>query len=181
VIDEKGKAGGSASDISISFSDATTDSSEPNPLAFFPASTLLSDLPGVRPPVPASPDPGRVPTKFVNQPNRLMNGCSFRRLSVASSDECQTKCAADAQCVGYSFNKINQICEFKYSATSLRIDPMWVSGIPATGQSAKESSRATHMESLSIAQDEILDGAAIDTAQLENRSDERDEPCVKIM
>lgn len=178
VIDEKGKAGGSTSEIDISFSDVTADSAEPNPLAFFPASTLLSDLPGVRRQAPAPPVPGRVPTKFLNQPNRLMNGCSLRRISVTSSDECQTKCAADVQCVGYSYNKFNQMCEFKFSATALRIDPMWVSGTPV-GQPAQQSSRAKHMGSLSIAQDEVLDGTVIDTAQIANTSDERDEPCVK--
>src|SRR5262249_49187324 len=103
------------------------------PTAYFPAATLLRDLPGVRAPPDWAAPKTRAAVGFADHPNRVMNGCSYRSMAKSDRDACASACATDAACQGYSYNKSSRACELKHTLTALRFDPLWTSGTPSPG------------------------------------------------
>jgi hypothetical protein len=139
-----------------------TEMSGTYPTSFFPATTLLPDLPGVRPPVrPAAGT--QAERSFRRSSNSLINGCSYKSISKAGLEECQAACSADRGCKAYSYNKLTRACDLKHTLSALRLDPLWVSGTPSTGPAAERSSRAVAMVAYERASDQRLDGEVIDT------------------
>ena len=115
------------------------------PTAYYPAATLLRDLPGIRP----APDRGATTTRsgvgFTEYPNTVMNGCSCKSIPKMERAACQAACAADPACQAYSHNKITQACELKHTLTARRLDPLWTSGVPSAGLQPGRSIRAEAM------------------------------------
>lgn len=139
------------------------------PFAYLSAETILRDLPGVRPagtaPVAAST------ANFRRFQNSLMNGCSFKRLANVTLDACQEACGLSGECKAYSYNRMTQRCELKHTLTALRLDPMWISGAPATGLMPKASVRPVVMS------DYELDLIGIDGELIETVANTTDDIC----
>lgn len=136
------------------------------PTAYFSASTLLRDLPGVR------PSPGRAPPQmrraagFIDYPNNVMKGCSYKSIPKLERSACQATCSADATCQAYSHNKITQGCELKHTLTAARLDPMWTSGAPSDGPAPGRSVRANAMAPYQVIDKNMrIAGKLIDTSK----------------
>jgi hypothetical protein len=148
---------------------------ELSPAAFYPAATLLRDLPGVRAPPDWATPRTRPAVGFVDYSNRVMNGCSYRSVPTTDRDACVSACATDAACRGYSYNKISRACELKHTLTALRFDPLWTSGAPSPGPTPGRSTRAEVMVSYPANIDDAkglrLVGKLIDDAKAESREE----------
>jgi len=160
------------SDLTVSFTDSIGASaqllgstSRLNATSYFPASTLLADLPGVR--SSTSRQTSRRPSgDFIPYDNSLMNGCSYKSVDNLDKDQCQTTCGADGACAAYSYNKVTHACELKHTLTARRLEPMWTSGVPSPGPLSETSSRPTQMKPRSMAEGRGLDGSVIDTSTM---------------
>jgi hypothetical protein len=145
--------------------------SQLSPASYFPASTLLPDLPGVR---PAHATGGtraataRSPSEFRTYPDSVMNGCSYKSLSNLEQSVCEAKCAADSTCVAYSHNKVTHACELKHTLTARRLDPMWTTGEPSAGPMSERSSRTVQMKPRTISGNRRLDGPRIGSSKIED-------------
>jgi hypothetical protein len=139
------------------------------PTAYFPAATLLRDLPGVRP----APDPGAARTRpavaFTDYSNTVLNGCSYKSIPKLERTACQAACATDPACQTYSHNKITQTCELKHTLTARRLDPLWTSGAPSSGPAPARSVRADAMAYYDPGQNRRLAGKLIDETKVESQ------------
>jgi hypothetical protein len=117
--------------------------SELSPVAYYPAATLLRDLPGIRPDRGATKT--RPAVRLNDYPNTVMNGCSYKLIPKMERAACASACAADAACQGYSHNTITQACELKHTMTARRLHPLWTSGSPSGGPAPGRSVRADTM------------------------------------
>jgi hypothetical protein len=159
------------------------------PAGYYPAATLLHDLPGLRaPPDWAAPQP-RPAVEFADHPNRVMNGCAYRAMPKTDRDACAAACATDAACRGYSHHKITRTCELKHTLTALRRNPLWSSGTPSPGPAAAASVRAPTMALYPADGDAHRDyklvGKLIDDAKVREFADctnscKSDQACVAI-
>jgi hypothetical protein len=147
----------------------TVSVAELAPTAFYPAATLLRDLPGVRPALDGGGGRSRPAVGFTSYANTVMNGCSYKLISKTGRDACQAACAADPDCQGYSHNKITQTCELKNTLTALRLDPLWVSGSPSSGPAPRRSIRSYAMVAYPVATetDARIEGKLIDEAKID--------------
>jgi hypothetical protein len=123
----------------------TTIMSELSPTAFYPAATLLRDLPGVRPAPDRDASKTRPAVGFNEYPNAVMNGCSYKSIPNMERQACQAACAMDSGCVAYSHNEITRACELKHTLTALRLDPLSTSGASSAGPTPSRSIRAEAM------------------------------------
>jgi hypothetical protein len=143
------------------------------PTAYYPAATLLRDLPGVRAPPDWAAPKTRPPVGFADHPDRVMNGCSYRSMPKIDRAACAAACATDAACRGYSHNKVSQTCELKHTLTALRLDPLWTSGAPSPGPDPGRSIRANVMAAYpangDLAKGFRLVGKLIDDAKAERQ------------
>jgi hypothetical protein len=147
------------------------------PTAFFPAATLLRDLPGIRPAPDRGASGSRPTFDFTLYPNSVMNGCSYKSIPRLERDACQAACAADRACQGYSHNKITRACQLKHTLTARRLDPLWISGAPSAGPAPGRSIRADTMvqdqalgTNLELKKDVRLEGKLIDERRLESEA-----------
>jgi hypothetical protein len=144
--------------------------SELEPSAYYPAATLLRDLPGIRP----APDRGVSRTRpavgFTDYPNTVMNGCSYKPIPKMERSACQAACAVDPACQCYSHNKVTQACELKHMLTARRLDPLWTSGAPSAGPAPGRSVRADAMAFLPrvLFKSPRIEGKLIDEAKVES-------------
>ncbi len=115
------------------------------PTAFFPASKVLRDLPGVRPPQDRGSIRTRPAVNFTSYPNSLMNGCSYKSVPKVEREACEAACSSDSMCQAYSHNKITKACELKHTLIARRRDPLWTSGAPSTGPRPAQSARTDVM------------------------------------
>jgi hypothetical protein len=115
------------------------------PTAYYPADTLLRDLPGIRPAPDSGPGRTRPAANFTDYPNAVLNGCSYKSIPKMQRSACQAACATDPACTSYSHNKITQACELKHTLTARRRDPLWTSGAPSAGPAPRRSIRADVM------------------------------------
>jgi hypothetical protein len=127
------------------FTPASVAISKLAPTAYYPAATLLRDLPGIRP----APDRGASKTRpavdFTEYPNSIMKGCSYKSLPKVEQSACRAACATDSTCQAYSHNKITHACELKHTLTARRLDPLWTSGAPSATPASGQSIRAEVM------------------------------------
>jgi len=135
--------------------------------AYFPAATLLPDLPGVRPQV-ASQTSVRASTDFTSYPNSLMNGCSYKSIPNLTEETCKTRCSADLACAAYNYNKINHACDLKHTLTARQLNPLWMTGVPSAGPLSEKSSRAIKMGFGPINQSQRVEGSVIDATKIED-------------
>jgi hypothetical protein len=119
--------------------------SQLSPTAFYPAATLLRDLPGIRPPSDRDANRTRPAVDFTEYPGNVMNGCFYKSIPKMERQPCQAACAVDPACVAYSHNKVTKACELKHTLTALRLDPLWTSGVPSAGPAP---SRSIHAEAM---------------------------------
>lgn len=139
------------------------------PTAYFPASTLLRELPGVRQ-APAAATKTRPAVTFRDYPNDVMNGCSYKSIPKTERGACEAACSADATCQAYSHNKITQACELKHTLTARRLDPMWTSGAPSAGPAPGRSVRVDVMELYQVPGKSMrLEGKLIDASKAESQ------------
>lgn len=158
------------------------------PTAYYPAATILRDLPGQRAPPDWAAPKTRPAVQFTDHPDRMMNGCSSRSMPKTDRDACAAACATDAACQAYSHNKVTRTCELKHTLTALRRDPLWSSGTPSPGPQPGASIRATALvmypANVDAAQDLKLVGTLIDESPLDfdgctNRC-KGDQACVAV-
>jgi hypothetical protein len=136
--------------------------SQLGPIAFFPASKVLRDLPGVRPPQDRGAARTRPAVQFTRYPNSLMSGCSYKSVPTIEHDACEAACSSDPMCQAYSHNKITKACELKHTLTARRLDPLWTSGAPSTGPRPARSARADAMVTYyDLGQNQRLEGKLI--------------------
>jgi hypothetical protein len=119
--------------------------SQLSPTSFYPAATLLRELPGIHPAPDRSTSKTRPAVGFNEYPNAGMNGCFYRSIPNMDRQACQAACAVDPACVAYSHNKFAHACELKHTLTALRLDPLWTSGVPSAGPTPSRSIRAEAM------------------------------------
>lgn len=119
--------------------------SELAPTGFFPAATLLRNLPGVRPAPDASVSGLRPAIKFSEHPHAFMNGCYYKSIPSLDYEACREACAVDAACAAYDHNRLTHVCELKHTLTALRLDPLSTSGTPRPGPEPSWSARAQVM------------------------------------
>lgn len=74
-----------------------------------------------------SVNPGVLVTYF----NRDIDGGDYRVLRETGLAECQNRCRAEPRCRAYTFNKWENVCFLKASATVTRIEPRGISGARA--------------------------------------------------
>jgi hypothetical protein len=138
------------------------------PTAYYPAATLLRDLPGVRP-VPNSGAPRTRPAVgFTDYPNTVMKGCSYRSIPKIERGGCQAACAVDPAYQAYSHNKITQACDLKHKLTAGRLDPLWTSGAPSAGPAPGRSIRDKVMVGYEYSENVGIAGKLIDEAKAES-------------
>jgi len=146
--------------------------SELAPTAFYPAATLLPDLPGIRPASNLGASRTKPAVGFTDYPNSVMNGCSYKSIPKMELSACETACAADTACQAFSHSKITQACELKHTLTARRLDPRWTSGAPAAGPAPGRSIRAdtmvTHQDYQRFGKNVRLEGKLIDEANVES-------------
>jgi hypothetical protein len=153
-----------------SFTPGAVAVSQLAPIAFYPASTLLRDLPGVRPAADRGATRLRPAASFASYPNSVMNGCAYKSIPKVERGACEAACAADATCQAYSHNKITQACELKHTLTARRLDPMWVSGAPSAGPTPGGSVRADAMVLYQVEGKNFrLEGKLIDTSKADTQ------------
>jgi hypothetical protein len=140
------------------------------PTAYYPASTLLRDLPGVRPASDRGASRTRPAVSFKDYPNSVMNGCFYKSIPGTERGACESACAKDPLCQAYSYSKINKTCELKHTLTALRRDPLSTSGVPSTqpvpGRSIRPSSMTLYGPSVGSNR---ITGKLIDEAKSESR------------
>jgi PAN domain len=140
------------------------------PTAYFPASTLLRDLPGIRPAPERAAIRTRPAADFGDYPNSVMNGCSYKSIPKTERAACQVACSADPTCKAYSHNKISQACELKHTLTARRLDPMWTSGAPSAGPAPGRSVRIDGMVLYQVpGRNMRLEGKLIDASKVESQ------------
>jgi hypothetical protein len=149
-----GKQVDAQTNLSVFFIGGPGPTSKLTPTSYFTASTLLADLPGVRP----SRGSARQKIEFTTFPNTFLNGCRYASIPNVNSEQCEKKCSTDNACVAYSYNKVSRTCDLKNTLTARQGDPLWTTGVASSSRIPEKSLRPLEMKVRGIAAEYRIDG-----------------------
>ncbi|MGH6707977.1 MAG: PAN domain-containing protein [Bradyrhizobium sp.] len=106
--------------------------------------------------------------RFAKRQDRGM-ACELRRLETADIDSCEAYCTNNSECFGFSYNRSAKVCSLKHTASALRFDPLWETGIKPGIPIPKDSIKTVTMDSSPFNDaGYVLQGKLLDKSAKEN-------------
>jgi ATP-dependent protease ClpP protease subunit len=107
--------------------------------------------------------------RFAKREERAM-ACELRRIEAADIDTCEAYCTNDWRCVGFNYSKSSKACSLKHTASALRYDPLWETGMKPGIPVPKDSIKSTIMDPTSPYSDlgYVLKGKLLDKSVKDN-------------